>query len=459
MPKVITWIKQLFRDLLAYAQALHILASTHQAHRAGATDRRGQAVGDSVRWDKAGAIRTIVHAILPIAIRPVWWLVCLKHRVKHLLGANTDVRKILLICHNPVAADHLIPIAELLGEQPQFQVRVANDHFPSQEIDKSDIRRVTRVEYVPVLLALLCDWDLIVYVNHPWGFGAWFWPGTPKIYINHGLHVGKINNDLGEDGVYGPHRTTRKYRGLLYRRMFAASEFEREAALAADPALAGRVVVTGSLMADEIAALAAKREQLRSELGIASQDRVVHVVSTWGSASLSATIGDRLLDALGGLQKPTTVLFSLHPRFDKFGGVGRSRREILNQWKSRGVHVDLLNVRWQQFVAVADVAIADHTSLAFYHVLLGRPVIYVPVPDRAFVPGSAFDTLRRQSPAISDLAGLESSLDAALSGANVTSLIGRRRLADYLGEAKRRHLEEIERIVYPEQGLKARTRQ
>lgn len=415
-------------------------------------------MGNSVKWYKAGATRTLVHAVLPFAIRPVWWLVCLKRRVKRSLGAKADVRKILLICHNPVAADHLVPIAELLRGRAQFQIRVANDHFPSQEIDKSNIRRITGVDYVPVLLALFCDWDLIIYVNHPWGFGAWFWPRTPKIYINHGLHVGKINNDLGEDGVYGPHRTTRKHRGLLYRRMFAASESERDAALAADPALAGRMVVTGSLMADEIVALAARKEQLRAELGIPPGNRVVHVVSTWGSASLSATIGDRLLGALGELEQPTTVLFSLHPRFDKFGGVGRSRHEILAHWESRGVQVDHANAHWQQFVAVADVAIADHSSLAFYHALLGRPVLYVPVPDDAFVPGSAFDMLRRQSPGIDDLTHLETTLALALAGTNQTSVLGRR-LASHLGEAKFRYLDEIERIVYPEQPLKVQIRQ
>src|SRR5690606_1057383 len=123
-------------------------------------------------------------------------------------------------------------------------------------------------------------------------------PAIPKVYINHGLYMGKINNPLGEDGVYGRSRTTRPHRGMLYKRMFAASSAEREAAIAADSSLAGVVAVTGSLMADRVIEIAKRRDSLRKSFGFEPGDRVIHVFSTWGKDSLAATIGMDLLHAL-----------------------------------------------------------------------------------------------------------------------------------------------------------------
>src|SRR5690606_26800935 len=164
----------------------------------------------STRVTRSSSIRSLVHAIVPFAIGPVWLLVSLKHQIRRILRRSSETRAVLLVCHNPVAAAHLVPLAALLHAHTDCALRVSRELLPSQENDAATIREITCVPYVPVLLALLRDWDLIVYVNHPWGFGAWFWPGIPKLYINHGLHAGKINNELGEDGVYGPHRTTRR---------------------------------------------------------------------------------------------------------------------------------------------------------------------------------------------------------------------------------------------------------
>jgi CDP-Glycerol:Poly(glycerophosphate) glycerophosphotransferase. len=305
---------------------------------------------------------------------------------------------------------------------------------------------MAHVKYVNILHALTKDWDLILYVNHPWGFAAWFAPFLKKIYINHGLYAGKINNAHGEDGVYGRRRTTRPHRGLLYDRMFAASKREQDAAIEANPALAGRVVVTGSLIVDEMKVDSVDRESTRARLGLQPDDCVVHVVSTWGKASLAATMEDTLLAAASNLGAPYRFLFSLHPRFDKLGGTGKARNEILKRWASKGFEIDEANERWRQFVIASDVAIADHSSLALYHHVLGKPVIYVRVEGKALLHGSPFHLLGKRSRYFSGDDDLRAVISEAIAKTDAVS-VDIDNLVDHVGNAGVRHLQEMQKLL------------
>lgn len=388
----------------------------------------------------------IVHALLPVVIKPVWLIVAAKNRWAKLAGKGGEKKKVLLVCQNIVAADHLLPIVAMLQKEKIIELNVVNDHFPSQEINKGQIRKMLGVRYRSVLGALFVNWDLIIYVNHPWGFGSWFWPGTKKVYINHGLYAGKINNALGEDGVYGRSRTTRPHRGLLYHRMFAASNAEKAAALNADPSLDGRIVVVGSMMADHIVSLKNEKARLRSEFGISDGCRVIHVISTWGADSLAATFLDELMGRLHSAHSGIKVLLSVHPRFDKFGGVGRSRSELLEYWHARGVVVDRDNTRWKKFLAIADFAIADHSSLALYHSVLDRPVLLVPVRREAYLSGSPYDVMRHTAISIKDITHLDKCIDAALGGNSEKSL-SHENLVEHSGHAEELHMREIKCIL------------
>jgi hypothetical protein len=302
------------------------------------------------------------------------------------------------------------------------------------------------VKYVNIFHALTKNWDLILYVNHPWGFAAWFAPFLKKIYINHGLYAGKVNNEHGEDGVYGKRRTTRPHRGLLYDRMFAACKRELDAAIEANPALAGRVVVTGSLIVDELKVDNMDRESMRTRLGLQPEECVVHVVSTWGEASLAATIGDTLLAAASTLGTPYRFLFSLHPRFDKLGGTGRARSEILKRWASKGFEIDEVNEKWRQFVIASDIAIADHSSLALYHHVLGKPVIYVRVDKEALLHGSPFHLLGNRSRYFNGGDDLRTVIPEAIAKTDAVA-VDINDLVAHVGSAGVHHLKEIQKLL------------
>lgn len=389
----------------------------------------------------------LVHAVLPYAIRPVWLFVRMARFFAVRARRRTGLRNVLLICQNPVAADHLIPIIAMLRASKKIRISVSNDHFPSQEIGRHEISQKLGIRYVPVLWALFKPWDLVIYVNHPWGFSSWISPHIRKIYINHGLYSGKINNTAGEDGVYGKSRTIRPSRGLLFDRMFAASAAERDSALAANPALKGRVVVVGSLMADEIREASAKERETRKRSGLQSKKKV-HIISTWGPHSLIATMGDALLDAIGGLGTYEFVL-SVHPRFDKFGGTLRTRGELLRMWEEHGVEVDATNEKWKRFVAECDLAISDNSSLALYYPILKKPVIFVCVDRAAYLPESSFDILSRRRPRLDDAGNLAPLLEATLETHDCShDLAEIERLCSFLGEARSRHLEQINALLY-----------
>jgi hypothetical protein len=389
----------------------------------------------------------IVHAVLPYAIRPVWLFVRLARLSVARARRRTGRRNVLLICQNPVAADHLVPVIAMLRMNEKIRIEVSNDHFPSQEIGRHEITQKLGIPYVPVLLALFKPWDLVVYVNHPWGFSSWIAPLIRKIYINHGLYSGKINNTEGEDGVYGKSRTIRPWRGLIFDRMFAASVAERDSALAANPALEGRVVVVGSLMADEIREKSARKSEIGKRFELPSKKKV-HIISTWGPKSLIATMGDELLDAIGALGTYDFAL-SLHPRFDKFGGTRRTRSELLRMWEERGVEVDVRNEKWKRFVAECDLAVSDNSSLALYYPILNKPVIFVGVDRAAYLQGSSFDFLSRGRPRLIDVGDLASLLETTLATQACESGVAEiERLCSYLGEAKSRHMEQINALLY-----------
>lgn len=389
----------------------------------------------------------VVHAMLPYAIRPAWLFVRFTRLIKRLSGHKPTARNVLLVCQNCVAADHLQPIISLLRGDQNLKQYVTNDHFPSQEISKSQIKKSIALPYRNVLRALLSDWDLIIYVNHPWGFGAWFAPFIKKIYINHGLYTGKINNAYGEDGVYGKTRTFRPHRGLMFDKMFVASTSERNAALAANPDLKGRLEIVGSLMVDEIRERRKQRALLRKRLGVQEHQKLIHIISTWGATSLIATVGDSLLEVFTGFDASYKFVLSLHPRFDKFGGFTRTRDDVLSQWSAMGVIVDRDNSHWKDILIASDMAIADNSSLAFYYFILKKVVRFVVVDKDASIPGSPFDVLRKGSNPLT-AANIKASItQSSEPHFSKSSVIDANYLVEFLGTAYLRHEEEIQKLL------------
>ena len=354
-----------------------------------------------------------------------------------------------MVAQNAVAADHMRYIYHLLSDYVGISQFVTTDWIPPRGVDKEELCKMMDAPFINVLVALLQHWDLIVFTNHPYGVGIWFSPMIKKLYVNHGIHIGKINNDRGEDGVYGRSRVNRPFGRPYYSRMFAGSEYEKRQAVIATPELEGLIRVTGYLRADRfVSGEQALRQEARQSFGYLETSRVVHIISTWGAQSLYETCGESILGQLRNLRKHYELIFSLHPRYDEFNQRGgASRREILKQWELSGVRVNW-GLDWAACVAASDIAISDHSSLCLYHVLVNHPVVLVDIPSCEYVPDSLFAVMKTRLPVYSSGQDLGAML-LRLSEINLNNELAfiKNRMLGFQGEAEKLYRQEIEDVL------------
>jgi hypothetical protein len=386
--------------------------------------------------------------LLPILAPIPWFLVTFQKLIKDRLNFFVD-KNILLIAQNKIAADHIKCVWDLFKNDSKLNFFVTDDQLINRHFSKRELSSIIDLKYINILYALLFHWDLIIYVNHPWGLGSWFAPFIKKVYINHGIYAGKINNNLGEDGVYGKSRVNRPYSKPFYDKMFAASSFEKELAISLNKELLSRIAITGFLRADSVEKMQIEqRDVIRKKLGYAKDDIVVHIISTWGPASLFQTIGEDLLFEAIKISDKYKIIFSLHPRHDAFGDIkGRKREDILNKYQSQGIR-PASELSWDEYVVASDVSISDHSSLCLYYVLLNKPILLVPVNNESYIKNSTFDQLKNLAPTLECVKQLDNSIQIAVKNGNQKQLYELSLvIRNYPGRAAERYKEEIYRLL------------
>jgi CDP-Glycerol:Poly(glycerophosphate) glycerophosphotransferase len=394
-------------------------------------------------------VRKIGRRFTPFVFPGLWVVVVVDQIIKKMLSCRKKKKKaILLIAQNKIAADHIRLVFNLIKNDDNIDLFVADDRLVNRQLTNSELATIIPVKLIHIFPSLIHYWDLIVFVNHPWGLGVWFAPFIKKVFINHGICTGKINNTHGEDGVYGKSRVLRPFSKPFYDKMFAASHSEKKMALSLTPELQKRIAVTGFLRADSIVKLNEKKESIRTSLGYKKDDIVVHIISTWGDTSLFQTIGEDILSKSSEMTDQYRFVFSLHPRHDEFGDVkGRKRKDILKKYESMGIQPQA-KVEWDKYVVACDMAISDHSSLCLYYVLLNKPVILVHVPDAAFIGGSVFDRLQKVVPICNDPAELGKLITAAKNAVEKKEYRElRSSLVDFPGIANERYKEELYRMI------------
>ena len=94
---------------------------------------------------------------------------------------------------------------------------------------------------------------------------------------------------------------------------------------------------------------------------------------------------------------------------------------------------------WVPFLAAADAAVIDHSSLGLYYALLARPTVAVPVRDRAVNPAAPVAVLRALSPAVTGGGDLAAAVRAAAGRFDPAAFAAcRRGLTAYRGQAAAR---------------------
>ena len=388
-------------------------------------------------------LKKLYTPLLPTAFKCVWFT----QKIFKIFPLSHSKYKVLFIAQNSVALNHIKDIDTLLSKRTDYELYATTDWFPAREIKNSDIESSLSAEYIHVLLALMKLWDLIIYVNHPFGFGIWFSPSIKKLYINHGLHTGKINNTMNEDGVYGPSRINRPFNTPLYSKIFVASAYERRLAERINPQLNTKLIVTGFVKADKfLNDYSNAKHDCRKSLEISGKEYVIHLISTWGKHSLIQKYHNKLLGEIRCLPGRYKVILSIHPRHDEFKEpYVASRKEIFQTFENMGVIVnDSLN--WQECIAASDIAISDHSSLFVYHLLLGNKVVFIEVPESEYIPGSSFDWWYQQTCKYKYTDSLVDVLKREINYSQ-QGAVDIERIINFKGEAEEKYLMEIVSIL------------
>ncbi|AUG75323.1 hypothetical protein CFP65_0351 [Kitasatospora sp. MMS16-BH015] len=239
-------------------------------------------------------------------------------------------------------------------------------------------------------------------------------PGDyPVLVLPHGIGFQKLVPDSASSGARLSGVVTEE---LLTagRAWLAVSHPEQARQLAAShPRTAGRTVLVGDPCYDRLRASTRWRDRYRAALGVAPEQRLVLLSSTWGTESLIGRHPDLPTDLLAQLPVDEyRVALVLHPNV-RAGHGGWQVELMLRSALDAGLTLIDPADGWQQALTAADLLIGDHGSVTLYGAALGRPVLLAAYGPEA-VPGTAGHTLSRTAHRLAPAAPLLDQVATAL---------------------------------------------
>lgn len=361
-------------------------------------------------------------------------------------------RKILLRCGSLVMAKHLQDFCELF--QADTRLRFYVSHLAKPENRACDGQgthgKLDALPEIGPLAVHARNWDLIVLADHD-PILLCELRKTPALYIGHGSH------NKSRPGVLGTHAygawAFDKEGCCLYRRMLAADHATRELAIRQNRTLSDVVVVVGSIANDRLLTQVGRRDEIRRSLGFHTDDVVVFVLSTWREECLFRTVGDAFLEESRKLLNEFKFILTIHPRefLPKPPGQ-RVWGEHLRTQRQYGYIVREPSEDWVPYMVACDVILTDHTCLAEYGVLLGKPIIRVPVSNDFIWEGSVTWDIGQFAPLLTDMCHLREALIRAQTEYPTDRL---RQLAAKMNPYPGQSEERIQKEVYGLLGIQA----
>jgi hypothetical protein len=212
--------------------------------------------------------------------------------------------------------------------------------------------------------------------------------------------------------------------------------------------LAEHAHVVGDPARDRLVAAQRLRHRYRAKLGIAPDQRLVVLTSTWGPEGLIGTRPDLPSTLLGALPHDDyRVAAVLHPNL-WFAHSPWSVRHMLGAALDSGLLLIPPDAGWGATMVAADAVIGDHGSVTLYSVALGLPVLLGAFGDEA-VPGTAAAELARTAPRLAAV-GLREQVETTIDTHSPAQHHAATDLAfAYPGEGGRRLVE----VLYGHLGL------
>ena len=397
----------------------------------------------SPRRNARRKLRRFFRTLLVFPYRLVllcWWpILGLTHQ--------PQTKKHILFCFaSEMMLPHACHVADLIRDDPRFDVCFAahsvvrqSDTTGKELADKLGVRHVTYTS------ARLRWWDLIFYPEH---IGAdQFHPGIDKVHIQHGYDSGKLFG--GKDLRYDPRKVLDKNGQPKHTRIFESSLVTRNKAVAQCPVLKDRIAVVGDLGADWMQTRQHNRNNLRQEHGFAETDIVVFVMSTWRSESLMETIGAELVEQANTLLNRYRFVFSTHPNHwqGEYAKTNSWGQFLASQAKP-GFTVIRPDDEWETFAVIADMAIADHSSVGVKFALLEKPLVFIKRRPGLTEPDTFGTRLYEALPHLDMPSMLDQTIRQALKNYPIDALCRiSREINAWPGEATSRIKAEIHQIL------------
>ncbi|HEX6345998.1 hypothetical protein [Umezawaea sp.] len=187
---------------------------------------------------------------------------------------------------------------------------------------------------------------------------------------------------------------------LLVSAVALTHEDEVDALRESCPEALDTAVVVGDVCLDRMVASAHRRADYRRALGVADDQRLVTISSTWSRESAFGTWFDlcgRLLEELP--RRDHRVAAILHPHIWAVHGAWQVRA-----WLDDHVAAGLLLIPpdegWRATTIASDLVLGDHGSTTQYAAAIGTPVLLAAFPHDNVREGSLADVVARTTPRV-----------------------------------------------------------
>lgn len=324
-------------------------------------------------------------------------------------------REILVVVPTMTAGTRLFDIVPLLESDFRVQTVFAVPHTTDVWHGVTDYVRAQGGMVLPWAQAVRHRWDLILTASHRHIAEL----QGPILLVSHGagtLMSRQYSRKAGRatTPTTGLDRELLTYRGRVVPEVLAlAHDAELDTLEELCPEAVPKAIVAGDICLDRMLAGVPFREHYRKALGVAEDQLLVTLSSTWSTESLFGQMPELCRGTMN--QFPGgKVAMVLHPQ----AWTVHSLRQV-RAWLSDCLRDGLLLVPpeegWRATMIASDWVLGDHGSTTAYAAAVGRAVTVATCPDENVRPGSLADVVRTNTPELRPELPFPTQMQAALS--------------------------------------------
>jgi len=359
--------------------------------------------------------------------------------------AKGNKKNILLFVHSPMMLEFVHAIYELIPKDGKFGFYCTGKYSPNESQYLIEYCNENDIKYIDPLSSSVCSWDLVICAENIHEY--WFRKNTPIVLHFHGIDSGKLVPNTNEIYRYAKaSQFTKTHSGKqLYKRIWEASHYNKKVAEIRYPEISSSLKVVGDLRADQMLSMWKERKQIREQLGIKPDEKVILFGCTWGKESMMESMRHELINEARKLKNKYRFIFSTHPQHwpphqNNATSIGLS----LLKHEKEGFIIRRQPSSCLPYLIAADAAIVDFSSTIVYQVLLKTPMACTPFPEHVIHEQSTRRSIYNACPHFSNPKDLEETIEHLLE-INISEYKHlSHQILSYPGEAKKRIKKDLE---------------